>query len=151
MQTLPSTHFTEITLYEPQDAMTGLEISDFVSPRPAKENNTTASFGEGQEQYSILGCLDLLSSDSGSNTLDWALIRIDVPDIFCKFGERSCTPRVINVARSISEATEVHVMTASNGLTTALMARSPTYVQLAHSILFQETWTVDLQGMVLRE
>jgi len=93
-----------------------------------------------------LGPIIAMSQATKSSNLDWALIRIECPNLRSSLLRISQNLQVQHIKASLRGAEDVQTITSSSGCLSGRIAGSSTFMQLPASTAFQEVWTVQLDG-----
>jgi hypothetical protein len=93
----------------------------------------------------LLGTSSAISKPFITNNLDWLLIDID-DNCVTSMEERLNHQWIGSIVREVSARTKILALTASNGSLSGFISANSTYMQLPNSSVFQEMWTVQLDG-----
>jgi hypothetical protein len=114
--------------------------------------DTAESISESRlDKPVVLGAVSSSSAWWDNNGLDWALIAIEdqrfvLPNVITvskgHLQERLCIERIATKRPPISEALAV---TGSSGVIKCRISGSPSFIRMPGSIVFQETWVVQLE------
>jgi hypothetical protein len=115
-----------------------------VSPS-ATLNRLGSRKGATEDVLSPLGRLAALSEASQTSDLDWALIRIDSP-LPPSIWQSPKNLRTQSVARDPPGKAKIQVMAATEYIIQGTITGCSTFMQLPHSVAFQEMWSVQLDG-----
>ena len=91
-----------------------------------------------------LGSLAEFSEASDTSNLDWALIRIDSPQILSSVCQWSKILRTQSIQQGSPVKAKVQVMTTTNRTIEGTITGGSTFMRLPNSIAFQEMWKVQL-------
>ena len=89
--------------------------------------------------------LSASSTSSATYNLDWGLVEID--DKYTTFITKPTNhPHVRSLVGQVSARVNILALTANQGFVTGFLSSNPTYMQFYDSSVFQEVWTVKLDG-----
>jgi hypothetical protein len=87
-----------------------------------------------------------MSRSTNTSDLDWAVVYLEGADIFSRIKLATKFPSFQNVICALRGTKTVQVFTESDAATDRKITGTPTFIQVPHSIAFQEMWTVQLDG-----
>lgn len=109
------------------------------------QESTPPSASSTKRPLEQLGMLSASSTSSATYNLDWGLVEID--DKYTTFMTKPTNhPHVRSLVRQVSERANILALTANQGFITGFLSSNATYMQLPDSSVFQEVWTVKLDG-----
>lgn len=123
----------------------GVNIQTLPSITPGKtgklkEENAT------KEPLRFLGRVAAMSRSTNTSDLDWAVVHLEGADIFSGIKLATKFRSFQNVVYALRGTKAVQVFTESDAATDGKITGTPTFMQVPHSIAFQEMWTVQLDG-----
>ena len=107
--------------------------------KPGQEDTT-------KESLRFLGRVAGMSQSTKTGDLDWALIHLECEDIFSCIEPSLKHTALQGVVHALSGTKMVQVCTPSNTAMHGKITGTSTYMQMPHSIAFQEMWTVKFDG-----
>lgn len=120
-----------------------IEIRTLVS---ANQKAQLSEESGAKEPLRFLGRVAAVSRSTTASNLDWAVIRLECADLFSWINPETDVPLLQNVVNTLRETRKVKVFTPFNAATDGKITGTPTFMQVPHSIAFQEMWTVKLNG-----